>query len=260
MDDKSGTYKTFTEMALNKQSIAASAKPYERSEDVIKQVSNDPGAIGFVSYSFVNTSIKAVYLKSAPGMPAIRPNGLSIQTEKYPLCRRLYLYTAQNPTNTNVRSFLAFVESPSGQDVVGRSGFVNLSINEDNVVALASDPNEYKQIFKSCKKQSTELRFKFGSSELDTRAESDLNRIQDLMDRPENKDKQIVLVGFTDNVGNPAANVDLSKKRANIVAEKLRGLKVNVGGVYGLGDKRPVNSNTTPEEQSFNRRVEIWLK
>ena len=32
------------------------------------------------------------------------------------------------------------------------------------------------------------------------------------------------------------------------------------GGYYNEGAGRPVNSNATPEEQSFNRRVEIWLK
>ncbi len=66
--------------------------------------------------------------------------------------------------------------------------------------------------------------------------------------------------GHTDNVGAAAANLDLSKRRAEAVKAYLVGtLKVDATRLEasGLGSTKPAQPNTTPEGRQTNRRVEL---
>ncbi len=75
---------------------------------------------------------------------------------------------------------------------------------------------------------------------------------------------QVQITGFTDNVGAPASNMDLSQRRAAAVADYLRSKspKLFPSGriiVQGRGDADPVASNDTEAGRARNRRVEIVL-
>lgn len=73
---------------------------------------------------------------------------------------------------------------------------------------------------------------------------------------------QRICVGHTDNVGNPASNMDLSRGRANSVVEYLtsRGIsKERFQLVDGKGDTQPISDNSTVSGKAKNRRVEITL-
>ncbi len=64
--------------------------------------------------------------------------------------------------------------------------------------------------------------------------------------------------GYTDSTGTEAYNVDLSKRRAQAVADYVRSQGVNLGdrfGVNGYGEADPVASNATEEGRAQNRRV-----
>lgn len=65
--------------------------------------------------------------------------------------------------------------------------------------------------------------------------------------------------GYTDNDGDPGANLKLSEDRANAVKMALQSLGVNAARLlsYGLGDSNPIEANTTPEGKAQNRRVEF---
>jgi hypothetical protein len=68
------------------------------------------------------------------------------------------------------------------------------------------------------------------------------------------------ITGHTDNVGKPAANLDLSKRRAAAVANVLSSqLKIAVDRFQtdGKGDTEPISSNAKPEGRAMNRRVEF---
>jgi outer membrane protein OmpA-like peptidoglycan-associated protein len=67
--------------------------------------------------------------------------------------------------------------------------------------------------------------------------------------------------GYTDNVGDPKANLKLSTDRAfNVVAE-LEKLGVEKGRLApeGYGDKFPVGDNTTEEGRQQNRRIAVRI-
>ncbi len=66
--------------------------------------------------------------------------------------------------------------------------------------------------------------------------------------------------GHTDNVGTPASNLDLSKRRAAAVAKVLAtefGIAADRFTTDGKGDTQPLASNAKPEGRAMNRRVEF---
>lgn len=69
------------------------------------------------------------------------------------------------------------------------------------------------------------------------------------------------ILGHTDNVGDPAHNVDLSKRRARAVKDMLVRLGVDASRIEseGYGPSRPKASNDTQEGRLMNRRVEVQL-
>lgn len=68
--------------------------------------------------------------------------------------------------------------------------------------------------------------------------------------------------GHTDNQGNAAANVDLSKRRAAAVVAALtaRGIARERLTSNGFGDTKPLDVNTTDEGRQRNRRVEFHIE
>lgn len=67
--------------------------------------------------------------------------------------------------------------------------------------------------------------------------------------------------GHTDNVGKPAKNLLLSKKRAESVRNYLqeKGINVSRFDVKWFGHTKPIESNKTPEGRQKNRRVEMTV-
>lgn len=68
------------------------------------------------------------------------------------------------------------------------------------------------------------------------------------------------ITGHTDNVGQPAANLDLSKRRAAAVARVLSeqfAIAADRFATDGKGDTQAVQSNASPEGRAMNRRVEF---
>ncbi len=76
----------------------------------------------------------------------------------------------------------------------------------------------------------------------------------------EHPDKNILVVGFTDNIGSDEYNLRLSLQRAQSVADYLiyvEGIKNGRIKIEGKGKANPVADNSTEEGRAKNRRVEI---
>jgi len=72
----------------------------------------------------------------------------------------------------------------------------------------------------------------------------------------------IQVVGNTDNTGNPATNLALSKSRAQAVADFMRkegGFDSHRFYVKGAGSSAPISDNTTPDGRARNRRTDLQL-
>jgi len=69
----------------------------------------------------------------------------------------------------------------------------------------------------------------------------------------------IQVVGNTDSRGSEASNMELSRKRAQVVADELVAAGVSTGRIStrAVGESMPIATNDTPEGRAQNRRVEI---
>ncbi|KML53719.1 hypothetical protein VL15_24480 [Burkholderia cepacia] len=72
---------------------------------------------------------------------------------------------------------------------------------------------------------------------------------------------QVIVNGYTDDVGTDSYNQGLSERRAAVIAGYLgdHGLRAGRFVVRGYGKADPVASNATAEGRAQNRRVEILL-
>jgi outer membrane protein OmpA-like peptidoglycan-associated protein len=78
----------------------------------------------------------------------------------------------------------------------------------------------------------------------------------------QNPSSVIQIIGHTDATGNEAANLQLSRERANATCDYLvsRGVTPNRITTDGRGERDPVASNDTEAGRARNRRVEIFLQ
>jgi outer membrane protein OmpA-like peptidoglycan-associated protein len=71
----------------------------------------------------------------------------------------------------------------------------------------------------------------------------------------------IVVAGYTDDVGSENANQVLSEKRANAVRSSMivHGVAANSIQAVGMGESSPVAPNINDENRAKNRRVELKI-
>lgn len=100
----------------------------------------------------------------------------------------------------------------------------------------------------------------FGVNSADIRPES-FGTLQDIANvLKENASVRVKVVGHTDSDGADAANLDLSKRRAESVRETLAtvfGIPKERIEADGKGESEPADSNDTPAGKANNRRVEF---
>jgi phosphate transport system substrate-binding protein len=257
-DAKSGTFDAFTAMAMGGRAIKADAKAFDDSEALSAAVAADPGGVGYVGLPYVRDA-HAVAVQDGDAMP-LYPTAFTVSTEDYALSRRLHFYTPEAPKSPLTRPFVEYALSDAGQRIVEQSGFVSLVLRTDSPPALPGAPPGYEADVRGALRLSVDFRFRTGSSELDTRARSDVDRVLRFLSAPENRGKHVILHGFADRQGNEKANVELSKTRAEAVAMALKQRGVTPGKTSGWGSDLPIAPNDTPEGRERNRRVEIWVR
>lgn len=101
--------------------------------------------------------------------------------------------------------------------------------------------------------------FEFGKSTMHSGGMKSMDDLASfLMEYPE---RNILIEGFTDNIGSEAFNLELSKSRANSVKSELinRRIAANRINTTGYGFQYPVANNSTEAGRQQNRRVEIVI-
>jgi phosphate transport system substrate-binding protein len=258
--NKSGTFEAFKQLVLEQNAnLSSNTTIFEDSKKLVAAVENDPNGIGFSSFSSIG-STNALGL-SDEGTAELYPSVFTIQTEDYLLTRRLYLAHALTNSNALTQRFLEFCAADDkGQKVVAETGFVNMNLhNADSQIINADAPPQYLAATSGAIRLPTTLHFQSGSSAPDVRAIDDIKRVMAILAEPENRQKQIVLIGFTDNVGNPTQNLALSTQRAQRIQTEFSkfGIKTDI---HGFGQALPIANNISALGQNKNRRVEVWSK
>ena len=102
---------------------------------------------------------------------------------------------------------------------------------------------------------TVQLNFSFNSAELSSEDKATLDRVATRL-------QELKFVGgeaggYTDNTGDEAYNLDLSKRRAQAAMDYLatKGVASSRVTVAGYGEANPVADNATPEGRALNRRV-----
>jgi outer membrane protein OmpA-like peptidoglycan-associated protein len=101
--------------------------------------------------------------------------------------------------------------------------------------------------------------FETAKWDLQEKSKTELNRILKFM--KENPSVKIEISGHTDDIGSDAANLDLSKKRAQSVVDYLTKAGINSGRLLskGYGETQPLIPNTSDENRAMNRRIEFKI-
>lgn len=254
-DDKSGTFDTFKHLILGDDELAT-AERFAQSDALADAVASDPAAIGFIGLAYVR-SAKALAI-AEPGALPMLPTAFTVATESYLLSRRLYLYTVAQPSSPLVAQLVSFALSPRGQGVVARAQFVDLSLTlRDEPPCDIRCPRAYAALVDTARRVSVDFRFQSNSSELDSRAVLDLDRLVTLLRA--HPDERLYLLGFSDTGGSAKNNTAVSLERARAVAAELATRGVRVHTVKGFGSVLPIAANDSEAGRERNRRVEVWL-
>jgi outer membrane protein OmpA-like peptidoglycan-associated protein len=101
--------------------------------------------------------------------------------------------------------------------------------------------------------------FDFGSTAINPGYESLLNLGVAVMRL--NPQVVMVIVGYTDSIGDDQSNLRLSLARAQAVRDWItaRGINPARFQLSGKGEAEPVGDNSTPEGRALNRRIEVEL-
>lgn len=103
------------------------------------------------------------------------------------------------------------------------------------------------------------LLFGTGKAKLQPGSDAKLSKVADAL--KEQGDRKLLVKGYTDSTGSDAVNMELSKQRADAVADYLISHGVPQGKLTteGQGSSNPIAPNDTPEGRAQNRRVEITV-
>jgi phosphate transport system substrate-binding protein len=207
--------------------------------DLAKTVASDPDALSLTSLA--EAQGKLLGLAPDQGLPAVRPTIDNVTRGSYPLYGDLYLFTRGAPTGA-LASFLQWVESPGGQEVVDDARFVPLFLRPSRL-------DEARPLRET-------VHFEPGASEPDSRSMARLDLL--VAEIRERQVHHVVLEGYTDGQeGNPYV---LADQRAQAVRKLLTAQVPDLYfEVIPRGPKSPIAPNDTPMGRLINRRVQVYL-
>ena len=101
------------------------------------------------------------------------------------------------------------------------------------------------------------INFNYNSDVMDAQSTATVEKTAAILKKYPNA--KIRVAGYTDSLGNPAYNMDLSERRAHAVAQGLVNNGVPAANVsyIGYGAANPVATNKTAAGRYQNRRVEL---
>lgn len=281
-DEGSASFRRFEELVMRPAglSLLKNVRRVGSDEELIKALRQDPLAIGIVGMSQAGDA-KILGVRGACGIQ-VPANDFNVKTEEYPLTHRIHLYRKGSKASTQVARFADFLATPPAQQAIAAAGYTNLAPsfqtnNEQGLRYLSSilsngaevtfaDLQRLGATLMQSERSSIGVRFALGSSQPDARAVADIEQMASLISAADLRNKEILIVGFTDSVGSAVSNQALSERRANQVKDTLiAALPSEISSslnivASGFGEVSPLNCNDTDNGRRVNRRVEIWLR
>ncbi len=116
-EEGSGTRGAFEEMVMGEATITGDAIFQDSNGKVRTSVSSTPNAIGFLSFGYLDDSVKAL------AVDGVEPTETNAATGTYPVVRPLNMITNGEPQGA-VKAFVDFVLSAEGQKIVVEEGYI----------------------------------------------------------------------------------------------------------------------------------------
>lgn len=271
----------FSELVLdpNRVRLRRSATRSESESQAAAVVAQNPNAITVTSLAESGVA-EVLPIRQTCG-PLAYATDFAIKAEEYPLSRRVFAYSGDGTQSSTGNDFLEFLTSVEAQPVIKEAGYVDqtvvsqpislqgtrmtsaiLSANTGGTLGLVQN---FSRDLATADRLSTTFRFTSGSSQLDNKSLEDVQRMVSFLNSAEARNRDVLVIGFTDNVGRFDLNERLALLRATSVRDALVGA---VGGdvlagrlaVSSYGPLAPVGCNETADGRESNRRVEIWLR
>ncbi|GIW56071.1 MAG: hypothetical protein KatS3mg082_2475 [Nitrospiraceae bacterium] len=271
LDPRSETARFFRERVLGDASFRSDLRSFASGDEILSELLSNTEALAFTS---VGKAQGAKVLALDECGSERWPTAFDVETEDYPLVRRLYLYVSPAAAGPAAGAFAEFVLGRSGQELAHGSGFTELRVREAELdeqarllalrrsqpVQSAATARAFFELARVARRLTVTFRFRTASSELDVRAERDLRRLAAWIRDRNLVPRRVVLAGFADGRGDYGANLELSRRRALRVAEALAGEGIRGVETVGFGEEFPVACDHDPLGWERNRRVEVWLR
>jgi len=243
-------------------------------------VARDPWALAITGQA-ARGAARALPLTDSCGF-LLLPTALAVKAEDYPLALPLYLLTPRRRLPLVARELLEFLALPQAQAAVAAAGYVNRSPERQpltadglrliNAIRGAGDDvplaelQRLAEVMAGADRLSLTFRFEDGASTLDAHSRENLNDLAQLLAVGQFRGQEMILAGFADGSGDPAANLALARARAEGVAAALRLAAPDLPQgqapvrVEAFGEALPMACDSTPAGRRLNRRVEVWLR
>jgi phosphate transport system substrate-binding protein len=272
---------TFGELVLEPNRVRL-RRTSERAENEIQAVAAvvaDVNAITITSRSGSGAA-EVLPIRQSCG-PLAYASDFAIKAEEYPLSQRVYTYTSGAAQTSFKTDFLEYMSSEGAQTLIEGAGYVDQTIElqpisvqgtrlTSAILSAGSGVGlelvqKFAQDLTSADRLSTTFRFTSASSELDSKSQSDVERMVAYLNTEEARNREILVIGFSDNVG----RFDLNERLALLRATSVRDALVAASGGDGLtariaisayGPLAPVGCNDSANGRESNRRVEIWMR
>jgi len=123
-ENNSGTYEYFKEHVLAKEDFAANIQSMPGTAAIVNAVAKDVQAIGYGGIAYAK-GVRAVAVSPKKGKASVAPSQAAVVSGKYPISRKLFLYTAGEPTGLTAE-FIAWALSADGQKICQEVGYFPL--------------------------------------------------------------------------------------------------------------------------------------
>lgn len=271
----------FGELVLepNRVRLRRSAARAESESQAAAAVADNPNAITVTTLAESGTA-EVLPIRQTCG-PLAYATDFAIKAEEYPLSRRVFAYSGDASQSATGTAFIDFLTSAEVQPLIRDAGYVDQSVVSQpislqgtrmtsailsaNTGATLGLVQNFSRDLATADRLSTTFRFTSGSARLDNKSLEDVQRMADFLNSAEARNRDVLVIGFTDDVGRFDLNERLALLRATSVRDALVGA---VGGdvlagrmaVSSYGPLAPVGCNETADGRESNRRVEIWLR
>ena len=119
-DKASGTFEVWHHLIMNREPVVTKVPPKHSSADVIREVANNPGAIGYIGLGYLSANVKPLRVDGVIGSQQTLLDGT------YPIHRPLFMFTNGWPSGKTLEFINFVLDANRGQVLIEEADYVPL--------------------------------------------------------------------------------------------------------------------------------------